>query len=595
VSLWTWLEKRVFTVVVPSATGGVLVLLLLLVFCCCARPRKLCLLLLTHPNPALGPLYMPEAMRREYAADLGFRRVPGYLWGFWRPRPLADRSTNEPDEEGSSNFELRADPQEVTCRSGPYGRVVASPRSAKSGAASPSSKYVDSAASAARVAAAAVHASSIGEMREGSSKPWAGHSNPSYRYFYGPASPRSPPTVPPAAPVALSTGLQSKLGFAAPARAHDAALPSRALSPRSLPPATLGSCLDGADDPTFSSLALAGLGRSPSWSASWSPRSPWRPRSSLGMDMLPLPMLGLGPEEGSDSEGPFSPGSIMDARTTSLLEKDLLRSQLQCGGAHAEHAAHEVQGASPRGNNEPPDSPLSAGGHSASWSESNKSGISAATGNTTHTCREALASLRLLASTMIGSSRPTGADAETASLGWASPRGAGANCAASPPATPNHERSRSISATLADLRSFHSADDVALSPRAASCGAGEGFTEAEPVFAATASEADSASLRSLRASITSDGLERSSTASLEPPHQRPARASNVCAPGALAAAAQRVAALRSAESRARSGGIGVPSLREGRYLTPLPEGMPPDVELADDSEPATGWFARLFK
>lgn len=52
-------------VLVGGAAGGAVIGLLCLACCCCSKPRKFCALLVTHPNPSMGPLYMPEAMRRE--------------------------------------------------------------------------------------------------------------------------------------------------------------------------------------------------------------------------------------------------------------------------------------------------------------------------------------------------------------------------------------------------------------------------------------------------------------------------------------------------------------------------------------------------
>ena len=42
---------------------------------CCSRPRRLCVLLCTHSDPTLGPLYVPDDVRRELATQLGLKRV----------------------------------------------------------------------------------------------------------------------------------------------------------------------------------------------------------------------------------------------------------------------------------------------------------------------------------------------------------------------------------------------------------------------------------------------------------------------------------------------------------------------------------------
>ena len=49
---------------------------------CFSRPRRLCVLLCTHPDPTLGPLYVPEEVRREFAIQLGLKHVPVDVWSF---------------------------------------------------------------------------------------------------------------------------------------------------------------------------------------------------------------------------------------------------------------------------------------------------------------------------------------------------------------------------------------------------------------------------------------------------------------------------------------------------------------------------------
>jgi hypothetical protein len=61
----------------------VALLLLLLLGCMCfRRPRRLCVLLCTHPDPTLGPLYVPDDVRREYAMELGLNKVPVDVWSY---------------------------------------------------------------------------------------------------------------------------------------------------------------------------------------------------------------------------------------------------------------------------------------------------------------------------------------------------------------------------------------------------------------------------------------------------------------------------------------------------------------------------------
>ena len=40
----------------------------------------LCMRMCTHPNPGMGPLYMPDERREEYAADAGLKRPPPHCW-----------------------------------------------------------------------------------------------------------------------------------------------------------------------------------------------------------------------------------------------------------------------------------------------------------------------------------------------------------------------------------------------------------------------------------------------------------------------------------------------------------------------------------
>jgi hypothetical protein len=573
------------TVVVPASASAGLVLGLLFI-CCFSKPRKLCLLLVTHPNPGCGPLYMPEAMRKEYASQLGLVRVPGYLWGFWRSRPPV--ATPPVSAEA-------APPGNPACKQ-PLPTLPPQLSSAK---------YADSAASAAAVAAAAVRAISAMERAGASARPWPFHTNPSFRFFYGASTPNPKgapflPIVPPGHAAATdAVGVR-----AVPARAHDA--------PKVAAPATSGVCFDpgaaaaaaapradpirltpqpagqlapvrpgsgcASAGPRSSSLALL-----PIDACTPSSDSPQTLRQS-GSDMLPPPMLCAGPTD-SDTEGSFWPNSGSEFNAFALLRSYVL------GGSHSDRnldhrgPAHDA-----------PDSPHSAGARSikSSWSESNRSNFSGATGTTATTCREALASLRMLASTMIGARQ--GADTDSSASALSAPAGPppreGPRIARRdpPPGTPPGAGSTT---TLADLHRLPGSRH----PRFASYAAMDLHDCDSPCFPAGA-PSEVMSIKSRAGSETSRASQSQRLSSHRQSHQlRERTRANVCAPGALAAAAQRAAALREAESgRVRGGGIGVPSLREGWSLAPLPEGMPPDFEApAQTEEPQTTWFARLFK
>lgn len=585
-----WLKERLLTVVAPAAACAGLVLALL-VLCCFSKPRKLCLLLVTHPHPGCGPLYMPEATRKEYAAQLGFRRVPGYLWEFWRRRPPVATAPGSAEE---------VPPGDPLCKQ-PLPTVPPHLSAAK---------YADSAVSAAAAAAAAVRAISAMEEAGAPGRPWVLHTNPFFRFFYGAPSPRSPPPVPKNPPFLplVPPGQAASRGVAGvravPASAHDApsaagpvtssrcfdqgaaaaAAAARAGSIRPTPqsdgrlaPARPESCC-ASGGPLFSSLALL-----PPDARTPSSDSPPTTRRSGG-DMLPPPMLGAGPSD-SDTEGPLSPGTGSEFNAFALL-----RSYVLCG-------AHSDRNFEPRGALlEAPDSPHSGGARSvkSGWSESNRSNLSGATGTTATACREALASLRMLASTMISARHGADTDSSAPALSAQDgqppreyPRIARRD---PPPGTPPGAVSTT---TLADLHRLPGSRH----PRLARCAAADPQDYDPPCFpAGTPSEA-----MSMVSRVGSEGSRASQSqrpSSHRPPHQVRERArANVCAPGALAAAAQRAAALREAESgRVRGGGIGVPSLREGWSLVPLPEGMPPDFEaVAQAEEPQTTWFARLFK
>ena len=67
-------------------------LLLALSCLCCTKPRRLCVLICTHPDPTLGPLYVPEDVRREYATQLGLKQVPLDVWSRLLRRRAPDAS-----------------------------------------------------------------------------------------------------------------------------------------------------------------------------------------------------------------------------------------------------------------------------------------------------------------------------------------------------------------------------------------------------------------------------------------------------------------------------------------------------------------------
>ena len=61
-------ESSQMGIVIAGGVGAVFLLLCLL---CRPKHRQLCYLMCTHPNPSMGPLYMPSDMRNEYATQLG--------------------------------------------------------------------------------------------------------------------------------------------------------------------------------------------------------------------------------------------------------------------------------------------------------------------------------------------------------------------------------------------------------------------------------------------------------------------------------------------------------------------------------------------
>ena len=65
--------------------GGFVLLLVALcvLLVCCGSPkrRKLAILMWSHPNPAMGPLYMPDEMRWEFALDIGLEAPPSFCRG----------------------------------------------------------------------------------------------------------------------------------------------------------------------------------------------------------------------------------------------------------------------------------------------------------------------------------------------------------------------------------------------------------------------------------------------------------------------------------------------------------------------------------
>ena len=192
-----------------SALGvGVLLLVLLYVLLCCRSPprRKLCFLLCTHPNPAMGPLYMPEEMRAEYAAALGLKRPPPLCLGVTLLCCLGaglGTAAAEGSDGGSS-----------TSSNGMEDRLAATSTHGQSGGGSSSgghgrgyvaSQIVDSAATTLTVTTAAVCSaqSTAAQDKGGKDKGrfeqmrpsrLLAHSNPAIGWFYQP--PEKGPRLP---------------------------------------------------------------------------------------------------------------------------------------------------------------------------------------------------------------------------------------------------------------------------------------------------------------------------------------------------------------------------------------------------------------
>mmetsp|Transcript_38338 Transcript_38338/g.63449 ORF Transcript_38338/g.63449 Transcript_38338/m.63449 type:complete len:732 (-) Transcript_38338:730-2925(-) len=65
---------------VVIGVAAVLLLVLIIVICSfCTKPCHFCLLFCTHPDPSVGPLYLPEQIRQEYAEEIGLKRPPPHL------------------------------------------------------------------------------------------------------------------------------------------------------------------------------------------------------------------------------------------------------------------------------------------------------------------------------------------------------------------------------------------------------------------------------------------------------------------------------------------------------------------------------------
>ena len=171
--------------------GGVGLAISLAILCCLRsqKRRKLLFLLFTHPNPAMGPLYMPDERRDEYARTLGLKRPPPQLWSLLcclgggrkdrHPSTIQQAIRQQPNKHPSQQHPVRTS----------HAMLVKQP-----------SEIVDAAALAVTVAAAAVcsaHSTAAGtagtaerQQRTGRRSRLLAHSNPSIRWFY------EPPTEP---------------------------------------------------------------------------------------------------------------------------------------------------------------------------------------------------------------------------------------------------------------------------------------------------------------------------------------------------------------------------------------------------------------
>ena len=162
--------------------GAIGLLISLVIFCCLRSPRrrKLLFLMCTHPNPALGPLYMADERRDEYARELGLKRPPPQ---FWRMLSVLCCLNSNTQEERLATRQRRSRASDTQADAAAGGSVKQP------------SQIVDAAALAVTVAAAAVcsaHSSSSGAETGGQrqasrrSRLLPSHSNPSIRWFYQP-------------------------------------------------------------------------------------------------------------------------------------------------------------------------------------------------------------------------------------------------------------------------------------------------------------------------------------------------------------------------------------------------------------------------
>ncbi|KAL1503641.1 hypothetical protein AB1Y20_012115 [Prymnesium parvum] len=444
---------------------GTAALVLLLLLCCCFRaPRGVCYLVFTHPNPSMGPLYMPKEMRLEYAQKLGLRQPPPTLFeclpAFFCCRCFSSKHRSSSRSSGSQ----------------------AGAEASEEGNAS---QIVDSAATVAAVAAAAVCSAQsaaancagyVPPARQRSSSNVSRllhHSNPSIRWFYHPPEVQKPPS------------------------SHRLALKQHPTSSHLAPPASAPSSFGSPSE--VSNLALATPRRiseeelsSPDASPMGDSRCVWHHPPMLGpsYDLEPLVEVPTPPNSCGRSSlrpSPMRPqvsyGQVVyssqpSSRTVSMTTSEaaalaglqhelhsvasgLVQQERQKAASLSRNHAHSCEDDqySPRseldnqsvfsdGNSDArrdrPHSPCSASAKSeAGLSGSAKSGF---TNSTTATnCREALASLRQLAlslppGTLSGDPNITAANvrraamARHAHLGAAPsvppPPGAGPACAA---------------------------------------------------------------------------------------------------------------------------------------------------------------------
>ena len=176
--------------VIACGTLGLLLVLSMLWCIRSAHQRKMLFLVCTHPNPSMGPLYMPDERREEYSLQLGLSRPPPQLWRVlsllccvtWddpaRRKPQTGETTHEAAEQQST---LKQPSQIVDAAA--LAVTVAAAAAAGCSANS--------------TAAGSASGDDTSPARSGRRSRLLAHSNPSIRWFYEPPDePRAMHTPP---------------------------------------------------------------------------------------------------------------------------------------------------------------------------------------------------------------------------------------------------------------------------------------------------------------------------------------------------------------------------------------------------------------